>query len=104
MARDFCEVKVKVIAIFKMTEFEGQAILAHRDPKFVIALLLKDSKMIYEANNSKVNFLVHQVAFFAIHSVTQLFMESKVVGEVYKLRIETEIIDGTRKYWLSLIV
>ena len=103
MSVESCEVDVKVLSVVQLTQFEGEAILAHSDPKFVVALLLKDSKSLLTVQDSAVSFAVHWVAFFAIHSVARLFIESSVVGRSYRLHIETETIRGRKKYALRVV-
>lgn len=103
MSRESCVVKVKVLSVLPIQQFDGEAILAHHDPRFVITVLLEGSKSVYEDKSSKVSFTIYSVAFFAIHSASKLFMESgDIVGNVYDLKIESEIIGGSRRYWLSL--
>lgn len=102
MAKNSYELRVKVLSVWMIEEFEGQAILAGVEPRFVVALLIKDSDELYKAENSDVNFTVHRVVFFAINSIVKLFMESNVEGKEYDLTVETEIFNGNRFYFLRL--
>jgi hypothetical protein len=42
------------------------------------------------------------VVTFAIDSVVKLFITRDIVGEVYDLRIDTELINGTKHYFVHL--
>ena len=100
MPNESCELGVKVLASWKIERFEGQAILAGVRPRFVIALLIKDSSEPYHVKDSDVSFLAHRVVFFAVDSIIKIFMESGVEGKEYTMTIETEMIDKRKTYFL----
>jgi hypothetical protein len=100
MARESCEVKVKVLAVSRFREFRGTAMVAGINPKFVISLILDEHS--YQPADSSVTLPVHTVATFAIDSVVRLFIESDIVGRECTLRIDTEVINGIKRYFLRL--
>jgi len=102
MTRQVHELTVEVLTVYNIHQFQGEAILTHRDPNFVVALLLKGSKHSYTAKDSDVSFYVHDVAFFAIHSIIKLFLEPDIVGNTYKLSFQEEIINETKRCSLRL--
>jgi hypothetical protein len=103
MPKSAGDISVRVVSVLPLVRFEGEAIRADLDPRYVVALMLDKSKQNHAIQGSDVIFPVHEVAFFAIHSVTQLFMSSEVVGESFRLRIEMDTVAGTRRYRLQLI-
>ena len=100
MASESFDLKVKVIAWCKITEFEGEAILTHPDPRFVVTLQIQD----YVRRTDIERYIkpsADGLLFFAIHSIVKVFRESEIVGKVYEMRVQTEVIDGSRSYSLS---
>lgn len=97
------EIRGKVISIAPITNFEGEAISAHFDPRYVVAFLLDNSKQNYLVHGSDVAFPSYQVALFAIHSVTELFQASdfEVIGRSYRLKVAMETTDDKRRYRLE---
>ena len=102
MAKESSQLRVKVLRVWKIENFEGDAILAGVEPRFVIALLIKDSAEPYTLENNDVSFMTHRVAFFAIDSVIRLFLESDVEGKQYDLILEIEIYNGQKLHFLRL--
>jgi hypothetical protein len=105
MSQHIGEISVKVVSILPLASFEGEAILAPFDPRYVVAFVLEDSRQNYSIHGSDVVFPSHQVAFFAIHSVAQLFGASdyKVVGRSYRMRVTMETSGGTTRYRLECL-
>jgi|SRR6266851_7150084 len=103
MSQNSGEISVKVISVVPLTAFEGEAIRADPDPRHVVAFTLGNSKQNYSIHGTDVEFPSHQVAFFAIHSVTQLFRatDSEIIGQNYRLRISMETVGVTRRYQLE---
>ena len=102
MAKNVAELDVKVISVLPLASFEGEAIRTHFDPRFVVALMLSNPRQTYAIPGSEVVLPTQEIAFFAIHSVTQLFMKSDIVGESFRIRVEMETVNGQRRYKLSL--
>lgn len=102
MVLESSRLRVKVLRVWNIEKFQGDAILAGVKPRFVIALLLRDSAESYRLENSNVSFMTHRVAFFAIDSVVKLLLESDVEGKQYDLILETEIFNGRKLNFLRL--
>ena len=103
MPRESGEIMGRIIVLSTIGNFEGEALATHPDPRFVVGLLLEGTQSTYKVKNSTIEFPVNSVVFFAIHSVALLFHESEdIVGNSYKLRIEAELVNGLKKYSLSL--
>lgn len=102
MGKDSCEVQVKVLSVCKIHEFRGVAIVAAARPKFVVSMILEGSQQEYQPPGSQVSLPVQTVAVFAIDSVVKLFIDSNIVGNTYDLRIDTEVINGIKRFYLRL--
>jgi hypothetical protein len=103
MAKSVAEISAKVVSVLPLVNFEGEAILTHFDPRYVVALKLNESRHDYKIHGTDVVLPAHDVAFFAIHSVTQLFMTSDVVGESFRIHIEVDTVEGSKRYSLRLV-
>ena len=101
MAREFCVIEIKVLSLHYIGHFEGEAIMASMDPKYVVSAMICNTKDSYKIEHSNVDFCVYSAVNFAISSVAKVFMESNVIGNTYTMRVETDIIDGNT--WYSLI-
>ncbi|WP_133513276.1 hypothetical protein [Candidatus Thiosymbion oneisti] len=95
-------IRAKVLSVWKITNFEGDAILAGADPRFVIAFQILDSQEQYNVAESDVVLNTHRVVFFAVHSIVQLFMESDVEGKTYDIKVTSELYKGNSLYYLQL--
>lgn len=102
MKRDTCTVQAKVLNHWIIQDFRGEAIVASPKPRFVVALLIADTKMPFQVSGSAVGFTTHRVAFFAVGSITKVFAETDVVGKEYRLAIEQREIDGRLSYGVQL--
>lgn len=100
MTRSALRLRVRVIAVTSIKTFSGEAILAQVDPKYVVSAVLVDSNRVYKPNDSEVSFVVHDLAFFAIHSVAKTFLETEIVGKTYDLRLEMDTVGDIRTYLL----
>jgi len=105
MTQNVGEINVKVVSIVPITRFAGEAIRTHFDPRFVVALLLDDSVQGFAIKGTDISVPSYPIAFFAIHSVAQLFKtaNSDIVGETYRLRITIDTVDGKKRYRLERI-
>jgi hypothetical protein len=103
MKRDTCEIRVKVLAHWLIEEFIGEAISAAPHPRFVVALLIADTRRPHVVDRTDVSFTTHEVAFFAVGSITKVFAESDIVGKEYRLTVEQREIDGKRSYGIGVI-
>lgn len=103
MARDECEVKARVLFVSFFHEFEGDAIITHPDPKFVIGLSIEDRDSLYQSDDSDVRFPVHTVAVFAIQSVVKLFFDREVLNNVYNIQIKRLVIADQEVIQLSVV-
>jgi hypothetical protein len=103
MGTSSCELPIRVLSVRRITEFEGEAVLTHSDPKFVVDVLIEDSKSSF-CHPSGVVLTVHSVVTLAIHSVWKLFLEgeSDIAGERYTLKIDMTEEEGTRRYSVRL--
>jgi len=99
----YCIINVRVLAHWLIQRFEGEAILASADPRYVVGLLLEDSKAPYSPIKSKVELTTYRVAFFAIGSITKVFLDSDIIGKEYKLRVDQTEIDGRKTYSLGAV-
>jgi hypothetical protein len=97
------EINVKVISVTQIQDFKGEAIRAHFDPNFVVALLLEKSEQDYAIPGTDITLPSNRVVFFAIHSVAQTFMGSDVLGKNYRMKVTMEITAGARHYHLERI-
>jgi hypothetical protein len=96
-------IEVKVIAQSLIQRFAGEAILAATNPRFVVALLIANSKMPFTIEGTNVTFATHRVAFVAIDSPTKVFLETDVVGKEYKLSVQQQTIGGKQAYYMEVI-
>ncbi len=95
-------ITIKVLSVWLIQDFEGEATLASLDPRFVIALQILDSQERYNVAESEVAFNTHRIASFAVHSIVRLFMESDVEGEIYDIKVSSELYEGNLLYYLQL--
>jgi len=103
MKRETCTLEVKVLAHWLIQRYTGDAILAAADPRFVVALLIANTKSQFSVDNStSVSFTTHRVGFFAIGSITKVFAESDIDGKEYRMLLEEREIDGKKSYSLSV--
>ena len=102
MTTQIGEVKAKVLAIIPIKDFDGEAILASADPHYVIVFMIDNTKHQYLSSDGKVSFTTYNVAFFAIHSVAKLFIESDIVGKSYNINIQSYIEGGVKRYSINI--
>lgn len=102
MPRDIYKLKIKVISVFNIDDFEGEVIPTFTNPNFVIALLIEDSEHLHKTDNPKISISVFDVVFYSIKSVSGLFGRSEVLGKSFTLEIEVENIDGQDWHFLSI--
>ena len=97
------EMTAKVVSVLPLERFDGEALLAHFDPRYVVALMPEQPRQSYAIPSSDVVLPAHQVVFFAIHSPVQLFMQSEVIGEVFKLNVEVDTTPTGKRFRLKLV-
>jgi hypothetical protein len=102
MKRDTSVVEIKVLNHWIIQKFAGEAILADVKPRYVVALLIANTKTPFQLEGTDVAFMTHRVAFFAVGSIVKVFAESDVIGKEYRLMIEQREIDGKKIYWLGV--
>lgn len=102
MARKTCVIEVNVLAHWLIQRFSGEAVLAAADPRYVVALLIKDTKAPFAVKDTEVTFSAHRVAFFAIGSITRVFGDGDVVGKDFRLAVTQEEVNGKTIYAISL--
>jgi hypothetical protein len=95
------KINVKAISVTQIQNFKGEAIRAHFDPNFVVALLLEKSEQDYSIPGTDITLLSNRVVFFAIHSVAQTFRGSDVLGKNYRMKVTMETTAGVRHYHLE---
>lgn len=100
MQTNTCTIDVKVLVHWPIQRFAGEAILAAVQPRFVVALLIANTKAPFAC--SQVTLNAHSVAFFAIDSITKVFEESEVLGKSYRMTIEQSDIDGKKAYTIRV--
>jgi hypothetical protein len=96
-------IEAKVLASWLIQRFAGEAMLAAVSPRFVVALLIANTKSPFAVEGTQVTLATQRVAFFAIDSITKVFAESDVVGKDYRLNVEQLEIDGKRSYTLTVV-
>ena len=96
-------IQVKVLAHWLIQKFAGEAILAAANPRFVVALLIANTKMPFTIDGTNLTFATQRVAFFAIDSIVKVFAESDVVGNDYKLSVEQQTIGGKQAYFIEVV-
>jgi hypothetical protein len=102
MEKESIALKVKVLNAWKIEKYDGQAILAGVKPRFVVALLIRDSDENYKIDNSNANFKTHRVVFFAIDSLVKLFLDSDIEGNNYDLIVDIEDFKDKKLFYLRL--
>jgi hypothetical protein len=102
MNRKSCIIEVKVLAHWLIQKYSGPAVLAAIQPRFVVALEIKGTKALYAVPDSEVAFNAHQVAFFAVSSITKTFANSDVLGKEFRLRVDEEEIAGTTTFTIGI--
>jgi hypothetical protein len=100
MAWTATEFEIKVIAVEPLTRYRGEAILADPEPKYVVAAQIVNSKHTRKPDESEVEFNVYDVAFFAIHSLDQVFGETQVLWQTFKVRLEMNVINDKKVFLL----
>lgn len=103
MKRQSCIIEVKVLAHWLIQRFEGEAILASVNPRFVVAVLIANTRTPFSVEGTGITFATHKIAFFAINSITKVFAESDVIGKEYRLTLEQQEIDGKKSYSLEIV-
>lgn len=96
-----CKLRVQVLSAVLIERFSGEALWAGVRPRYVVAVLLLDTKSHYQPHDSDFELTTHRMAFFAIDSVTKVFKESDVVGKEYSLDVRSEVFDQTTRFFLS---
>lgn len=94
--------RAKVMSHWTVERFSGEAILAGVDPKFVVALLMPDSRSNSDIKNSGVKISTQAVAFFLVDSIIKTFGDSDVNGKEYDLSIIAREIDGELHFWIGV--
>ena len=103
MESEVCVLQVKVLAHWTIQKFSGEAVLADADPRFVVALLIADTKAPFLVEETGVTFASQRVAFFAIHSITKVFAESDVLGKDYRLQVRQMNIAGRKVFSINAV-
>jgi hypothetical protein len=103
MENNTCIIDVKVLAHWLIQRFSGEAILAAVKPRFVVALLIANTKSAFPVDSPNVTFTTHRVAFFAIDSITKLFAESDVLGKEYRLMVQQLEVEGKKSYSIRVV-
>lgn len=103
MENETCMIEVKVLAHWLLQRFSGEAVLAAAKPRFVVALLIANTKTPFSIGPTAVTFATHRMAFFAIDSITKVFAESDVLGKDYRLRVQQMEIAGKKIYSISAV-
>lgn len=97
-----CLVTVRVLGHWLIQRFEGEAMLASANPRFVVAVLILDSKSAFLVPQSEVRLSTHRVAFFAIDSLAKVFADTNVVGNLYRLRIQELDLGDSKRFVLTV--
>jgi hypothetical protein len=98
-----CTIDVQVLAHWLIQRFDGEALLAAAQPRFVVAVTLSNTKAGFPIADTGVELTTYRVVFFAIDSVTKVFSESDVVGKRYRLEVRQLNIDGNRRFVLTFV-
>ena len=98
-----CTIDVNVLSHWLIQKFRGEAILAAADPRFVVAVLLLNTKSAFPIPGSEVELSTHRMAFFAIDSLVKVFAESDVIGKSYRMNVQALEIAGKRRFILSVL-
>ncbi len=93
--------RVRVLSAVLIERFSGEALWAGVRPRYVVALLLLDTKSVYKPQGSDFELTTHRIAFLAIDSITRVFVDSDVVGKEFALNIRSEIFDQTTRFFVS---
>ena len=102
MKRETSIIEAKVLNHWIIQKFAGDAILAAIAPRYVVALLIANTKTPFQVEGTEVTFMTHRVAFFAVDSIVKVFAESDVIGKEYRLTVEQREIDGKKTYWIGV--
>lgn len=100
--RETCVLDVKVLAHCLIQKFSGEAIVAAAHPRFVVTVLIANTKSPYIVPGTQVTLATYRVAFFAIGSITKVFAESDIIGKEYRLMVSQEELAGRRTYSIGL--
>ena len=93
--------RVRVLSAILIEKFSGEALWAGVRPRYVVALLLLDTKSAYKPQESDFELTTHRMAFFAIDSIVKVFVESDIVGKEFTLNIQSQILDQTTRFFVS---
>jgi hypothetical protein len=102
MPESSATINVRVLAHWMIQRFSGPAIMAAVTPRFVVCVLIADTKEQWQLPGTDMSFAAHRVAFFAIDSITKVFAESDVIGRDFSLRIARISLDGKTVYTLGI--
>lgn len=97
-----CTVTVKVLNHWLIQRFDGEAMVASASPRFVVALLILDTKSAFLVPQSEVQLSTHRVAFFAIDSLAKVFAETNIVGNQYRLSVRELSIGDSKRFVLTV--
>ncbi len=104
MPKNVAEFSVTVVSVLPLSRFEGEAILTHFDPKYVVGLMLNQPKTAYSFPETDVILPTHMIVFVAVHSVAQVFRSSgDIVGESFRIRVEMTTTNGRKTYKLTVL-
>lgn len=98
-----CIIQAKVLGYWLIQKFSGEAILAAVQPRFVVAVMIGETKGALDVANSGVTIVTHKLAFFAISSITKVFAESDVIGKAYNLQVQQQEVNGQKTYSLAVV-
>jgi len=99
--RERCVIEGRVLCYSIVQKFSGEAIRAAIKPRFVVTILIVDTKEQFSVRDTGVTFTTHRVALFAIDSIVKVFGETDVIGKDYRLAIERREIDGDVSFWIG---
>jgi hypothetical protein len=103
MGTKTCTIEVKVLSHWLIQKYSGDAILAAANPRFVVAVLIANTKALFPIEGTGVELTTHRVAFFAVDSLTKVFAESDIVGKEYRLNVQQLDIGGKRSFLLNVV-
>src|SRR5262249_35791040 len=96
-----CELDVTILSVSKFREFKGSAHLAGFRPNFVVACIVEGTTRPYQPEGSELTFTVRSVVVFAVDSLVKIFIDDEIQGNTYRLRIESVVKDGIKRFVLS---
>jgi hypothetical protein len=96
-----CELDVTILSVSKFREFRGNALLAGFRPNFAVACILDGSARPYQPEGSELTFTIRNVVVFAVDSLIKIFIDDEILGNTYRLRIESMVKDGMKRYFLT---